>query len=151
KVRAQVLTRPGRPRVGFCTDDKRVFFRLSWCEGTQGTIDFGANPQGAFKDLMEKVKDQINQGASPDQIKQTFENASVQTFLDVDIKKVGSWRIKGDIKLDINRNGFSSATAGLSFEQDWAKIGVEFTDGPGGKQVLVTVDIPLERRKIAGK
>src|SRR5262245_12994071 len=105
KVRAKVFTRPGRPRVGICSDDERVFFRLVWCEGTQGRIDAGANLQGAFKDLLDRVFKQISKGASPDEIRQTFENASVQTFLDFDITKVGSWKITGDVKLDINRTG----------------------------------------------
>lgn len=60
RVRAKVFTRPGRPRVGFCSDDDRVFSRLAWCEGTQGTIEVGANVQGAFKDLINKVFTQIN-------------------------------------------------------------------------------------------
>ena len=55
KVRAQVFTRPGGPRAGLCTDDERLIFRISWCEGTQGTIDTGANPQGTFKDLLDKI------------------------------------------------------------------------------------------------
>jgi hypothetical protein len=151
KVRAHVLTRPGRPRVGFCTDDERVFFRLAWCEGTQGRIDAGANPQGAFKDLIDKVLNQISQGASPEQIKQTFENAPVQTFLDVDITKVGSWKLTGDVKLDINKTGITSATAKVSADAGWIKVGVEYKDGPDGKQVLATVDIPLGERKIKGK
>ena len=55
KVRAQVLTRPGRPRAGFCGDDERLFFRVSWCEGTQGTIDVGANVPRALKELLNTV------------------------------------------------------------------------------------------------
>ncbi|MEP6915130.1 MAG: hypothetical protein ABJC89_05765 [Acidobacteriota bacterium] len=151
KVRAQVLTRPGRPRAGFCKDDERVFFRVSWCEGTQGTIDIGAKVQGAFKDLIGKVFTQINQGATPGQIKQTFENASVQTFLDLDITKVASWKITGDVKLDINRTGLTSASVGVSADRGWVKLGVQYTQGADGKQVMVTADFPLGGRKIAGK
>jgi hypothetical protein len=151
KVRAKVFTRPGRPRVGFCSDDERVFFRVAWCEGTQGRIDLGANPQAAFKDLIDKVFTQINKGADPDKIKETFENASVQTFLDLDITKVNSWKITGDVKLDINRTGITSASARLSADRGWIKLGAEYKRGPDDQQVLVTVEIPLEKRKISGK
>jgi subtilisin family serine protease len=151
KVRAQVLTRPGRPRAGFCSDDERVFFRVSWCEGTQGSIDAGANVPGALKDLLKTVIGQINQGASPDQIKQTFENASVQPFVALDITKVNSWKITGDVKLDINRTGILSSTAKVSADRGWIKFGAEYKDDGAGKQVLVTVDIPLGERKISGK
>ena len=151
KVRAQVLTRPGRPRAGFCSDDERVFFRVSWCEGTQGSIDAGANVPGALKDLLKTVIGQINQGASPDQIKQTFENASVQPFVALDITKVRSWKITGDVKLDINRTGIFSSTAKVSADRGWIKFGAEYKGDGAGKQVLVTVDIPLGERTIGGK
>jgi len=151
KVHVQILEKGRGLRTGFCSNDERVFFRLAWCEGTQGRIDVGANPQDAFKKLLDKIVDQINNGASPDQIKQTLENASIQTFLEVDIAKVGSWRITGDVKLDINRSGVVSGGGGVSADVGWMKIGVEVTVGPDGKQVMLKVDIPLEGRKIKEK
>lgn len=152
KVRATIVTRPGRPRVGFCSDDERVFFRLRWCEGTQGTIDLGANAKAAIKDLLDKVFKDISSGADPDKIKQTLEKASVQAFLEFDITKVGEWKITGDVKLDINRTGITSGSARVSADRGWIKLGVEYKDSPdAGRQVMVTVDIPLEKRKIAGK
>jgi hypothetical protein len=151
RVRARILTRPGRPRLGFCSDDERVFFRLMWCEGTQGTIDAGANVQSAFKDLLDKVLNQIGRGASPDEIKKTFENAKVQTFLTVDITKVGSWKITGDVKLEMNKSGIASTSATVSADRGWFKVGVEFKADDQGKQVMVKVEIPLEGRKIKGK
>jgi monoamine oxidase/subtilisin family serine protease len=151
KVRAQVLTRPGRPRAGFCSDDERVFFRVSWCEGTQGTIDAGVDVPGALKDLLNTVVGQINQGASPDQIKQTFENASVQPFVEFDITKVNRWKITGDLKLDVNRTGIISTAARVSADRGWIKLGVEYKDDGSGKQVLATVDVPLGRRTVHGK
>jgi hypothetical protein len=151
RVRAKVFTQPGRPRVGLCSDDERVFFRLCWCEGTQGTIDFGANPQGAFKDLMEKVFDQISKGADPEKIKETFENATIQTFLKIDVAKRDNWLITGDITLNINRTGITSATARVTADTGWLKLGVEGSVGADGKKVLVTVTIPLGDRKPKGK
>ena len=151
KVRAQVLTRPGRPRAGFCRDDERVFFRLSWCEGTQATIDVGANPQGALKDLLRTVIGQINRREGADQIKQTFEAASVQPFVDLDITKVGSWKITGDLKLDINRTGITATTAGVSADRGWVKVGIQYTDDGSGRKVLATADFPLSERKISGR
>ncbi|MCI0428832.1 MAG: hypothetical protein L0Z46_12540 [Nitrospiraceae bacterium] len=137
--------------MGFCSDDERVFFRLSWCEGTQGTIDVGANVPGALKNLLNTVVGQINQGASPDQIKQTFENASVEPFVELAITKEGGWKITGDLELDINRTGILSTTAKVSADKGWIKIGVEYKDDGTGKQVLVTGDIPLGDRTVHGK
>jgi hypothetical protein len=152
KVRAKVFTKSGGPpRVGVCSDDERVFFRLKWCEGTQGKIDIGANAQGAIKALLEKAAEQINRGEDPEKIKQTFESATVQAFLEFDITKRDKWTITGDIKLDINRTGVTAGSARLSADRGWLKLGVEVKVGADGQQVLVTVDIPLEKRKIKGK
>lgn len=151
KVRAQVLTRPGRPRIGFCKDDKRVFFRLSWCEGTQGRIDMGANPQGAFKDLMDKVMSQIKARKSADEIRQTIEGAEVQAFLEIDIAEVGSWKVTGEVRLEINREGIASTTGSLTADAGWATFGIKYTDDPGEKKVLATIDIPLSKRPVTGK
>ena len=151
RVRAKILTRPGRPRLGFCSDDERVFFRLMWCEGTQGTIDAGANVQSAFKDLLDKVMNQIGRGASPDDIKKTFEDAKVQTFLKVDITKVRDWKITGDLKLEMNKSGIASTSASVSADRGWFKVGIEFKSGPEGQQVTGQLEIPLEKRTIKGK
>ena len=151
KIRVQIPQRPGRPRAGFCGDDERLFFRISWCEDTQGIIDMGANVPGAFKKLLDKVVGQINQKASLDQIKQTFENASVQSFVDLDIAKVGNWKIIGDLKLDIKRTGILPTTAKISADRGWIKLGVEYKNDGTGKQVLATVDIPLGARKVSGR
>lgn len=151
KVRAQFLTRPGRPRVGFCRDDKRVFFRLAWCEGTQGTIDAGADAPAALKELLNTLTSQIKNRASRSDIKQTLENAQLQPFLKLDITKVKDWKITGDIKLDINRTGIISTQAGVSFDKGWIKVGAEYKDDGTGKQVQLKVDLPLGGRKVSGK
>lgn len=145
KVRVQVYT-PGSVRTGLCTDDERVFFRICWCKGTRGTIDVGANPQGAFAELVKKVGEQINRGEDPEQIKQTIENASIQTFLKADIAKGKDWLITGDIQITINRTGFTGGTAALSFDKGWIKLGVQGSVSPDEKKVVVTVDIPLGKR-----
>ncbi len=95
--------------------------------------------------------DQIGRGESPDEIKKTFENAKVQTFLTVDITKVGSWKITGDVKLEMNKSGIASTSATVSADRGWFKVGVEFKADDQGKQVMVKVEIPLEGRKIKGK
>ena len=151
KIRAQILTRPGRPRYGFCGDDERLFFRISWCEGTQGMINTGVNAPRALKDLFNTVVAQINQGEPPQQIKKTFENASVQAFIDLDIAKVGSWKVTGDLKLDLKRTGILPATAKVSADRGWIKLGVEYKNDGTGKQILATVDIPLSTRKVSGR
>ncbi|MBN1605373.1 MAG: hypothetical protein JW940_02010, partial [Polyangiaceae bacterium] len=151
KVRAEVLTRPGRPRLGLCRDDKRVFLRVAWCEGTQAAIDAGANIPEALRNLLDTVAGQIQQGASPADIKQTFEQAQVQPFIELDITKIGDWKIAGDVKLDIDRSGIVSTTAQVSADKGWIKVGAQYQDDGSGKRVLATVDIPLGKRTVAGK
>jgi len=151
KVRAHLLTRSGGARVGFCSDDERVFFRLAWCEGTQGTIDVGAYVPAALKSLISTVVGQINRGASPEEIKQTFENTQVQPFVKLDITRIGSWKFTGDLTLDINHNSIISTTAKVSANMGWGKVGVAYEDDGTGKQVRVTFDVPLGNRTVQGK
>jgi hypothetical protein len=147
RIRAQKLTRPGAPRVGFCHDDKRVFMRIAWCEGTQGTIDVGANPQGALKDVIDKALGQINNRAGVDQVIQTLENTTVKPFAEFEIASVGSWKVTGDVSVDVNRDGFGTPKAGVKADIGWVEVGVDVT----GKDVNVTAKFPLGKHKVQGK
>ena len=151
KVRAQQITRPGRPRWDACWTDERVFLRVAWCEGTQGTIDVGANVPAALKTLLDNVVGQINRGAKPDEIRQTFENASVRPFVELDIAKLGSWKITGNLELDVNRRGIVSTTAKLTADLGWVSIGVQHSQSRNNQQTMATVTIPLGRRVVSGK
>src|SRR5262249_27590586 len=123
KVRAQVLTRPGRLRAGFCWDDERVYARATWCEGTQGTIDAGANLPGAARRLLETWVDQLNRGEGPDEIARTLENAQVQTFVELAIAKDRNWAFTGDFKLELSPRGILSKSAAVSFDKGPFKVG----------------------------
>jgi hypothetical protein len=147
RIRAQKLTRPGAPRAGFCHDDERVYFRFAWCEGTQGTIDVGANPQGALKKTIDTAVNQVKGGSSIDDVVNTLENLTVQPFAEVEIAEVGKWKITGDFKVDVNKNGFGTPKAGLKGDIGWAEVGVDIS----GKDVNVNVTIPLGKRTVQGK
>lgn len=151
KIRGRVVTRPGRPRAGFCIDDDRVFLRVAWCEGTQGTIDAGANAPAAIRKLFNDVATQISQGATPEQIKNTFENASLQPFITMDITKIGAWKVTGNLELDVNRTGIVSTKAQVSFDRGWFRVGVEVDDDINDTSVLLKVEFPLGPRTVSGK
>lgn len=151
KVRAQVLTRPGRLRTGFCWDDKRVYGRLTWCQGTQGTIDVGANLPDAAKRLLNTVIDQWKRGERPEDIARTLENAQVETFVQLAITKDRAWRFTGDFKLELSPSRIVSKSAAVSFDKGQFKVGAEYKDDGTGKQVLVTVDVLLGKRTVRGK
>jgi hypothetical protein len=151
KVRAQVLTRPGRLRTGFCWGDERVFGRATWCEGTQGTIDAGANLPGAARRLLDTVVDQFARGERPEEIARTLENAQVQTFVELAIAKDRKWAFTGDFKLELSPRGILSKSAAVSFDKGPFKVGAEYKDDGTGKKFLVTVDVPLDNRTVRGK
>lgn len=151
KVRAQVLTRPGRLRTGFCWGDERVFGRATWCEGTRGTIDVGANLPGAARRLLDTLVDQINRHERPEEIARTLENAQVQTFVELAIARDKKWAFTGDFKLELSPKGILSKSAAVSFDKGPFKAGIEYKDDGTGKKVLVTVDIPLGNRTVSGK
>jgi hypothetical protein len=146
RIRAKKLTRPGAPRAGFCHDDERVYFRFAWCEGTQGTIDVGANPQGALKKTIDTAVSQAKQGSIDDVIN-TLENLTVQPFAKAEILEIGSWKISGDFKVDVNKNGFGTPVTGLKGDIGWLEVGVDIT----GSDVNVTAKLPLGKRTVQGK
>lgn len=146
RIRAQKLTRPGAPRAGLCHDDERVYLRFAWCEGTQGTIDVGANPQGALKKTIDTAVSQAKQGSINDVI-DTLENLTVQPFAEAEIADVGNWKITGDFKVDVNKNGFGTPKAGIKGDIGWVEVGVDIS----GKDVNVTATIPLGKRTVQGK
>ncbi|MGZ8393867.1 MAG: hypothetical protein ACXWWJ_03775 [Nitrospira sp.] len=151
KVRAQVLTRPGRLRTGFCWGDERVFGRVTWCEGTQGTIDAGANLPGAARRLLDTLVDQFNRRERPEEIARTLENAQVQTFVELAIAKDRKWAFTGDFKLELSPRSILSKSAAVSFDKGPFKVGAEYRDDGTDKQVLVTLDVPLGNRTVRGK
>jgi len=159
RVRAQQVTNPGRTRAGFCHDDDRVWLRITWCEGTQGTIDVGANPQGAIRDVVNTALGQINRGANVDQIKQTLENASIRPFAEAEIAQVGNWKITGDFSVDVSKAGGLGRRSGqIKGDVGWAQVGVEYSDtgtptdgSQRDRRVDVNVTIPLSKRKVQGK
>jgi hypothetical protein len=151
KVRAQVLTQPGRLRTGFCWDDKRVFGRATWCQGTQGTIDVGAILPEAAKRLFNTVFDQFRRGERPEDIARTLENAQVETFVQIAITKDRHWAFTGDFKLELSPSGILSKSAALSFDKGPFKVGAEYTDDGTGKKVIMKVDFPLGKRTVRGK
>ena len=158
RVRAQQVTRPGRPRAGFCHDDDRVWLRIAWCEGTQGTIDVGANPQGAISDVVKTALGQINQGASRDQVQETLENAKIRPFAEAEIAKIGSWKIKGDFSVDVSKNGLGQRTGSLKADAGWVEAGVDYSDtgtptdgSQRERKVDFNVKFPLGKRTVQGK
>lgn len=151
KVRVQVLTRPGRLRTGFCWGDERVFARATWCEGTQGTIDAGANLPGAARRLLDTLVDQINRHERPEEIARTLENSQVQTFVELAFAKDRKWAFTGDFKLELSPRGILSKSAAVSFDKGPFKVGLEYRDDGTGKKFLVTADFPLGDRTVRGK
>ena len=143
RVRGRRVIDPGRLRADLCHDSKRVFLRVAWCQGTKGTIDVGANPQGALEDLLKKVGGDIMSGKGAQDVIRTVEDAQIQPFAEVDILRSKDWRLTGNVELDINRTGVLGGKAGVTFDKGWIKVratGQAGQSGPGG---TLTVEIPL--------
>jgi hypothetical protein len=159
RKRGQKIIDHGRVRAGLCYDSRRVFLRIQWCEGTQGTIDIGANPQGALKDALNNTVQAINQRKSPDDVLKTVLDSPIEPFADVDILDAGKWKVTGDIAIDINRSGVAKATGGVHGDFGWVRVGIEASDveqqlpggAPPGKQVTTNVEFPLGGSAPKGK
>ena len=143
RVKARKVVDPGRLRADLCSDSKRVFLRVAWCQGTKGTIDIGANPQGALEDLVQKIGKDVMAGKGAQDVINTVKDAQVQPFAEVDIIRSRDWRISANIELDVNRTGVLGGKAGVTFDKGWIKIGAKGQAGEGGPGGTLTVEIPL--------
>jgi hypothetical protein len=146
RIRAQKLVNPEAPRAGLCHDDQRVYFRIAWCDGTRGRIDVGANPQGALKKALDTAVNQA-QGGNLNNAINTLENLTVQPFVEAEIVDFGNWKITGDFKVDLNKNGFGTPTGSIKGDVAWGQVGVDIN----GKNVNVNLTVPLGKRKVEGK
>ena len=138
RIRAQKLSRPGAPRAGFCRDDERVYLRFAWCEGTQRRRSTSAPTRRARQEDGQGRRRQARNGGSVDDVIDTLENLTVQPFAEAEIAEVGSWKITGDFKVDVNKNGFGTPKAGIKGDSGWAEVGVDIS----GKDVNVNVRSP---------
>lgn len=151
RKRGQNVIDHGRVRAGLCHDSRRVFLRVRWCEGTQGTIDVGANPQGALKDALNNTVQAISQRKSNDEVIKTLVDSPIEPFAEAEILESGKWKVTGNIAIDINRSGVASAKGGVHADFGWVRVGVDASDveqqlpggAPPGKQVTGTVEFPL--------
>jgi hypothetical protein len=149
----------GRVRAGLCHDSRRVYLRVTWCEGTQGTIDVGANPQGALQDALNNTVQAINQRKSNDEVIKTLVDSPIEPFVEADILESEKWKVTGNIAIDINRSGVVSATGGVRGDFGWVRVGIDASDVeqqvPGGaapgKQVTGKIEFPLGGRAPKGK
>jgi hypothetical protein len=151
RKRGQNVIDHGRVRAGLCYDSRRVFLRVRWCEGTQGTIDVGANPQGAFKDALNNTVQAISQRKGNDEVIKTLVDSPIEPFAEAEILDSGKWKVTGNIAIDINRSGVVSTTGGVHSDFGWVRVGIDASDvvqqvpggAPAGKQITGKVEFPL--------
>jgi hypothetical protein len=133
-----IVRRHGGARVGFDSDADRVWMKVSWCRGTRGEIRIGGNPQGAAKDLLKTIAQQIANGGGADNVATTLRDASIQPFANVDLASSGRWRITGGITLTVNRTGVTSGTGHVEVDTGPVEVGASGSAGGGQWQITVT-------------
>ena len=124
-----IVKKRGTFGVGVGGDADRIWLKASWCRGTRGEIRVGGNPQGAAKDVLKKLAQEIANGGDAEAVKQAITGAEIQPFIDWDIQRPGDWKITGDVTLTLDKGGFKKIEG---------KIGVE--KGPFGGSVGGEVD-----------
>ncbi|QEC47534.1 hypothetical protein FSW04_08055 [Baekduia soli] len=114
RVKARRVTDPGAPKVTFHGDKERVWMRVSWCEGTKGSIDVGADPQGAAEQVLQRIGKELVGGGSMQRVIDAVEGAELKPFVKVDVAASGSWRVTGDVSVTVNRNGVPGFDSGVT-------------------------------------
>ncbi len=133
-----IVRRHGAAAVGVDYDADRIWMKVSWCRGTRGEIQIGGNPQGAARDLLQTIAQQIANGAGAGDLATTLRGASIQPFTRVEIASSGRWRITGGITLTVDRTGVTSGTGRVDVDTGPVEIGASGSAGGGQWQITVT-------------
>ena len=126
------VRRHGMPHLGVGSDADRVWMNVSWCRGTRGEIRVGGNPQGAARDLLQTISQQIANGQGADTVVQSIKDASIQPFTSVEVASSGSWKITGEVTITVNRTGVTGGSGSVNVDTGPVQLGADVSVGQGG-------------------
>ena len=112
-----IVKKKGQLGVGFGGDLEKVWMKISWCQGTRGEIKIGGNPQGAAKDVLVKVGEEIVNGGDAGKVKEAILAAEIEPFVEWEIQKGRDWKLSGDVTVAIDKEGIKSVGGKVKVEK----------------------------------
>ncbi|HET7841455.1 MAG TPA: DUF4157 domain-containing protein [Terriglobia bacterium] len=121
------------PDITAGADHANVWVRVSWCRGTQGKAEIGANVPQELQNLMRDLLQAVTSGGNAEDV---IKNAKLTPYVNFDIAKSGSWKISIGGHATVGRQGVTGG--GGQVEVSVGKYGSFGVQGdvqslPGGK------------------
>ncbi|MGB5818243.1 MAG: DUF4157 domain-containing protein [Saonia sp.] len=144
--RQQRSSRTHPPSVGFDADQDNVTLQISWCQGTRGQIQIGANLTGQALSLAQQIAGIITRGGTPDEVLEALRSTDVTPFVETVIARSGQWRIflRGDIT--VGADGVTAGSGRVGIRRGPVDLEVAGTGDENGGNVSVQVRVTPGRR-----
>lgn len=135
---------PPGARVG--SDRDRIWVQIDWCRGTRGEIRIGGNPQGAARQLLREIAQQIANGGGADAVVRAVENARITPFADFDIAQSAGWRLSGGVDIAVGSDGVAGGRGRVILRTGPFDFGLEAGYEDGETRVVGQVGVTPGRR-----
>jgi hypothetical protein len=143
RIRVRRVIDSGRPRFAICRDQKRVFLRATWCKGTKGRIDVGADPENAVEQVVEKLAETIRNGGGAADFEKVIREAELKPFGEVEITRANSWKVTGGVNVKVSSEGLKGGDANVTLDLGTVKLKLEGKREGDENSAFITVVIPL--------
>lgn len=96
---------PLPPRVRPRFNQDNVWIEITWCRGTRGEVQVGANVPEQARDVLRRLVRTINSGGSSGEVLRELQSTEVTPFVNFDIARSGAWTITGGIEVTVGQQG----------------------------------------------
>jgi hypothetical protein len=139
-------TEPVPPRVRPRFDQDNVWIEITWCQGTRGEVQVGADVPEQARDLLQRLVRTINSGGSSSQVLSELRSTEVTPFVNFDIARSGAWRITGGIDVTVGQQGVTAGGGRVGVQRGPVDVDVRGRGEQGGGSVTVNVTVTPGRR-----
>jgi hypothetical protein len=139
-------TEPLPPRVRPRIDQDNVWIEITWCRGTRGEVQVGADVPEQARDLLQRMVRQINSGGSSSEVLRELQSTEVTPFVNFDIARSGAWTITGGVEVTVGRQGVTGGGGRIGVRRGPVDIGIEGRGEEGGGSIQGSVRVTPGRR-----
>ncbi len=133
---------PGRrgrylpPDITAGMDASDVWIEVSWCTGTAGAVDVGADIPARLQDLVNRLITAATSGGDP---AATLTATELQPFVDFIVSASGAATVSGNVHVTVGRAGATGGGGGLSVSSGEWSGGITLEHGGGSTSVMLTL------------
>ncbi len=142
------LGNPGHlpPSVDFDIDQNNVTVQISWCQGTRGQVQIGANLTGQALSVAQQIAGIIARGGTRDEVLEALQSTDVTPFVETVVARSGQWRIflRGDVT--VGSDGVTAGSGSVGIRRGPVDLEVTGTADENGGNISGQVRVTPGRR-----